>query len=164
MWHKFPSCRTLLLCLLLTGIALSQTVIKTIDAPDYPYGVAYDGTHLWVGTSSTNDAQIWQIDPADGSIEGSIPVPFEPPNGSFTVKALAHDGEYLWVFMDLPSANHPDKFYKVDPADGSILKTLDSPENNYIGGMDIINDEIWYTQYFANSDDGKDVISEQKKE
>ena len=134
------------------------TIIKTIPAPNYPYGLAFDGTYLWVGTSSTASNQIQKIDPADGSVVGSIPVPFIPPSGSYTVKALAFDGQNLWVFMDLPSANHPDKFYKVDPATGAVLKTLNSPENNYIGGMDYVDGHIWYSQYYASGVSGRDVL------
>lgn len=139
-------------------LSINAQVIKTIPAPNYPYGLTFDGTNLWVGTSSTNSDQIWKIDPADGSVLGSIPVPFIPATGSYTVKALAFDGQNLWVFEDLPSANHPDKFYKVDPNSGAVLKTLNSPENNYIGGMDYFDDHIWYSQYFASQPSGQDVI------
>ncbi len=136
----------------------SGTIIKTIPAPNYPYGLAFDGASLWVGTSSTNDNKIWKLNPENGAIQGSITVPFVPSSGSYTVKAMAHDGANLWVFMDLPSANHPDKFYKVDPSSGAVLKTLNSPENNYIGGMAYYDDHIWYTQYYASNTIGRDVI------
>lgn len=141
-----------------TTLLSAQQIIKTIPAPNYPYGLAYDGTNLWVGTSSTNSNKIWKIDPANGTVLGSITVPFIPPSGSYTVKALAWDGQYLWVFMDLPSAHHPDKFYKVNPNTGAVLKTLNSPENDYIGGMDYFDNHIWYSQYYANQVAGRDKI------
>lgn len=148
----------LLTVLVLTGFVCAQsgTVIKTIPAPNYPYGLAYDGQYLWVGTSYANNTVLHKVDPADGSVVATIPAP--NATGFFTIKALAYDGTNLWVFNDLPSASHPDKFYKIDPADGTILKTIDSPENNYIGGMTYSEDHIWYTQYFASNNDGKDVI------
>lgn len=141
-----------------TTLLSAQQIIKTIPAPNYPYGLAYDGTNLWVGTSSTNSNKIWKIDPANGTVLDSITVPFIPPSGSYTVKALAWDGQYLWVFMDLPSAHHPDKFYKVNPNTGAVLKTLNSPENDYIGGMDYFDNHIWYSQYYANQVPGRDKI------
>ena len=138
--------------------AQAGSVVNTIPAPDYPYGIAFDGTHLWVGTSATNSGGdvLWKLDPADGTVVGTIPVP--DPSGSYTVKGLGFDGTNLWVFEDLPSASHPDKFFKIDPADGTILKTINSPENNYIGGMDIVDGYIYYTQYYANQTSGRDVI------
>ena len=144
-----------ILTLLLTQMQFGQ-VIKTIPAPNYPYGLTFDGTYLWVGTSSTTGNLIYKIDPADGSVVGSIPVP--DPTGSYYIKAMAFDGQNLWVFEDLPSSNHPDKFFKVDPSNGNILKTVNSPENSYIGGMTYFDDHIWYTQYYANAISGRDVI------
>ncbi|MFQ5583289.1 MAG: choice-of-anchor D domain-containing protein, partial [Calditrichia bacterium] len=148
--------------ILLALVFFSQTglgqVITTIPAPDFPYGLAFDGQYLWVGTSYANSAGdfLWKIDPADGSVVGTIPVP--DANGLYTVKGLAYDGQYLWVFEDLPSVSHPDKFYKVDPATGTVLKTINSPENNYIGGMAFFDDHIWYSQYYAGDPGGRDVI------
>ncbi len=147
-----------LILLFFTIAGWSQTIIKTIPAPNYPYGLTFDGQYLWVGTSSITSDQIWKIDPNDGSVVGSIPVPFIPPTGSYTVKALTYDGQYLWVFMDLPSAYHPDKFYKVDPVSGNVLQTIDSPENNYIGGMAYVNGYLWYSQYYASQPDGRDIL------
>ncbi|RMH82489.1 MAG: choice-of-anchor D domain-containing protein [Calditrichaeota bacterium] len=60
--------------------------------------------------------------------------------------------------MDLPSAEHPDKFYKVDPNTGTVLKTIPSPENNYIGGMDYVDGYLWYSQYYASQPSGRDVL------
>lgn len=152
---------SIILCALISGwmpSLFAQQVIKTVPAPDYPYGITWDGSHLWVGTSSTNSNKIWKLNPADGSVAGTIDVPFQPSSGSYTVKALTFDGKELWVFMDLPSSQHPDKFYRVNPTTGDITKTINSPENNYIGGMTWHDDHIYYTQYYASSTDGRDVI------
>jgi outer membrane protein assembly factor BamB len=133
-------------------------IIKTIPAPDYSYGLTFDGSYLWVGTSYANSGGdfLWKIDPSDGSVAGNIPVP--NPNGFYTVKGLAFTGQNLWVFEDLPSASHPDKFYKVNPSTGAVLDSINSPENNYIGGMTYFDDHIWYSQYYANNTSGRDVI------
>lgn len=110
-------------------------VVKSIPAPDYPYGLTFDGTYLWVGTSYANSGGdfIWKVDTADGSIVGSIPIP--EPVTYYTIKGLTFDGQYLWVFEDLPSSSEPDKFCKMDPATGNVLKTIDSPVDDYVGGI-----------------------------
>ena len=78
--------------------AQPEGVIKTIPSPNYPYGLTFDGNYLWVGTSYAGGNSILKIDTTDGSVVGSIPVP--DPYQFYTVKALAHDGQNLWVFED----------------------------------------------------------------
>ncbi len=150
----------LIFVLLLTNFVFSSErgVIKTIPSPDFPYGLTFDGTYLWVGTSYANTSGdfLWKIDTTNGSVAGTIPVP--DPNGFYTVKALAFDGTYLWVFEDLPSSSHPDKFYKVNPANGAILKTINSPFNDYLGGMDFGNGSLWVSQYYSSSPASNNVI------
>jgi len=130
--------------------AQNEGVIRTIPSPQYPYGLTYDGSNLWVGTSSSNSDQIVKLDTTDGSIVGSITVPYVP-SGSYTVKGLTYDGQNLWVFMDLPSSDHPDKFYKVDPGTGNVLKTINSPTNNYIGGITWVDNHIWFSSYYSSN-------------
>lgn len=144
-----------LFLLLSPFLLLSQPegVIKTIPCPDYPYGLTFDGSYLWVGTSYAGGTFIWKVDTADGSIIGSIPIP--DPYQFYKVKGLAYDGQNLWVFEDISGT---DKFFKVDPNTGAVLKTFNSPENNYIGGMTYVNGHIWYSQYYASSTAGRDVI------
>ncbi|MBN1620644.1 VCBS repeat-containing protein [candidate division WOR-3 bacterium] len=132
--------------LLTVLLSFSDGVVKTVPSPSYPYGLAFDGENLWLSTSSTNSDWIWKLDTSDGAVLDSIPVPFIP-GGTYYVKGLAFDGNYLWVFMDLPSANHPDKFYKVDTSDGSVISTFNSPVNNYIGGIAFAEGNIWLSQY-----------------
>ncbi|GAB4331218.1 MAG: hypothetical protein Kow0037_07620 [Calditrichia bacterium] len=160
MRHYLPSrfrMKLLVIVLFLFSVQLvwaNGGVVKVIPAPDYPYGLAYDGTNLWVGCSYANSADVlYKIDPADGTVLGTIPVPNS--NGYYTVKGLAYDGQYLWVFEDLPSASHPDKFYKVDPATGTVLKTLNSPKNNYVGGLAFANGTLWYSDYYGTTPEGQ---------
>ncbi len=148
----------ILLLMVLGALAGTEGVIKTIPSPDFPYGLTFDGTYLWVGTSYANSAGdfLWKIDTTTGLVAGTIPVP--DPNGFYTVKALAFDGTYLWVFEDLPSASHPDKFYKVDPNSGAVLKTINSPFNNYLGGMDFGDGSLWVSQYYSSNPAEDNVI------
>ncbi len=115
-------------------------------------------TALWVGSSYANTGGdfLWKVDTTNGQVITTIPVP--DPNGYYTVKALAHDGNYLWVFEDLPSSSHPDKFFKVNPATGAILKTLNSPVNDYIGGMSFGNGSLWISQYYSSNSAYNNVI------
>ncbi len=145
----------LMLTLSFAAFAAEKGVIKVIPAPTYPYGLTYDGANLWVGTSSSNTGgdYLWKLDPQDGTVLGTIPVP-EPNVSSYTIKGLAFDGQYLWVFEDLPSSNHPDKIYKVDPANGNVLKTINSPVNNYVGGITYENGHIWLSNYYGTTPEG----------
>lgn len=146
------------LILLITFVLLLQMaqagnrgVVKTIPAPDFPYGLTYDGTYLWVGTSYANTAGdfLWKIDPADGSVVGTIPIP--EPYQFYKVKGLAFDGQYLWVFEDISGT---DKFYKVDPNTGAVLKSFPSPHNNYVGGITYANGYLWFSNYYGSSPEG----------
>lgn len=146
--------------LLLTFIGHTGTegVIKTIPAPDFPYGLTFNGNYLWVGTSYANTAGdfLWKIDTTNRAVAGTIHVP--DPNGFYRVKGLAFDGTNLWVFEDLPSSSHPDKFYKVDPANGTILKTINSQFNDYLGGMAFGNGSLWVSQCYSSSPGANNVI------
>lgn len=133
--------------------AQDKGVIKTIPSPEYPYGLTFDGTYLWVGTSYAGGDHIIKIDPNDGAHVDSIPIP--EVYQFYKVKGLAWDGTHLWVFEDVSGT---DKFFKVDPTSGTVLKTLNSPENNYIGGMTYFDDHIWYSQYYASNTSGRDVL------
>lgn len=147
---KFPIF-ILIIVLVCSLIAAERGVVKVIPAPDYPYGLTYDGTYLWVGTSYANTAGdfLWKIDPSDGSVVGTIPVP--DPYQFYKVKGLAYDGQYLWVFEDVSGT---DKFFKVDPNTGAVLKTIYSPHNNYIGGMTFQDGHIWFSNYYGSSPEG----------
>ncbi len=140
-----------LLMLTLSAIGLfagEKGVVKVIPAPDFPYGLAYDGTYLWVGTSyaNSNGDFLWKIDPSDGSVVGSIPIPYSYQ--FYTIKALAYDGQNLWVFEDISGT---DKFFKVDPNTGAVLKSFNSPVTNYVGGMAYADGFLWISQYYASS-------------
>jgi outer membrane protein assembly factor BamB len=141
-----------------SGLSGPEGVVKTIPSPDFPYGLTFDGNYLWVGTSYANSSGdfLWKIDTTDGSVVNTIPVP--DPNGTYRVKGLAFDGIHLWVFEDLPSSSHPDKIFKVNPSNGNILKTLNAPDNNYMGGMAFGNGSLWLSQYYSNNPGFDNVI------
>lgn len=96
---------------------VSCQVVYTIPSPvsEGVGGLAWDGSHLWCCPEQSG--QIYELDPADGSVISVIPAPSygEPdPNAA----GLAWDGQYLW---------HTDyghqALYKLDPTDGSIVTT-----------------------------------------
>ncbi len=89
-------------------------IVETYDAPfEYPEGLVFDGTYLWI--SSILDSDIYKYDPNTFTVVSKIPA---PGPGSMD---LAWDGEFLW------NADYDnDKIYKLDIA-GDIIKEFDSP-------------------------------------
>ena len=124
----------------------NKGVIKTIPSPEFPYGLTFDGTHLWVGTSYAGGDHIIKIDPNDGAHVDSIPIP--EAYQFYKVKGLAWDGTNLWVFEDVSGT---DKFFKVDPTTGAVLKIINSPVNDYIGGMTWVDNHIWFSSYYSSN-------------
>ncbi len=94
-------------------------VLQTCNAPDMkPGGVAFDGTHLWVGHYDTAPALIYKIDPVTCTVVHSIPQPTSPGNTG----GLTWDGSALWCCQEQYGT-----LYRLDPLDGSVLHTIPTP-------------------------------------
>ncbi len=104
--------------------AYTGQVTGSVNAPgDYPSGLTWDGKHLWVTDFKTD--KIYQID-KDGKVIRYIESPAYWPVG------LAFDGKYLWnsdAKGQIPQGDeyHNGKIYKIDPEDGTVLKTVPAP-------------------------------------
>ena len=104
--------------------AYTGQVTGSVNAPgDYPSGLTWDGKHLWVTDFKTD--KIYQI-AKDGKVIRYIESPAYWPVG------LAFDGKYLWnsdAKGQIPQGDeyHNGKIYKIDPEDGTVLKTVPAP-------------------------------------
>lgn len=117
------------------------TVADTIPTPnDFPRGLAWDGTYLWVAGFDSGIANwqylIYKIDPSDGSVVSTIQAPLY---GTSTCdpSGLAWDSDgKLWVANQAGTRD----IYRVEPSTGTILQTIDpaaTPEDLAWNGVNL---------------------------
>ncbi|OGC76992.1 MAG: hypothetical protein A2145_03620 [candidate division Zixibacteria bacterium RBG_16_40_9] len=82
----------LIICVALTNLGFSQTVIKSFVAPgdNGTWGLTWDGQSLWSASISENGSVVYQVDTL-----GKILSSFNFPYG--IVSGLTWDGNYLWI-------------------------------------------------------------------
>jgi len=133
----------ILFLLLFSTLSYSQSLIQTINAPNYSYGMTHDGSNLWVSTSNGYD--IWKLDETGQILQTLTAVTDE-------TRGLAWDGEYLWGYQYIfgSSAGKEDFIVKY-AGDGTPLDTLDSPYEDYIGGMCYAQGHLWISVYYTGS-------------
>ncbi len=138
----------IVLLLAATALAASGAVVSTIPCPDDVWGLAHDGTDLWAGQDEDVDGtpHLIQVDPADGATGLVWDIMGEDLRG------VAWDGSALWVYSWRFGSTDVDQIYQVDPADGSVLTTLDTPfaSNNYVGGMTWHGGALWVSRYYPD--------------
>lgn len=131
------------------GWAGTNGVIKIIPTGQYPGGLAWDGKNLWLGyTSSSQLRTIDKIDTADGTVLKSIPEP--NPDPAAEIRGLAWDGNYLWVYRKRFGSSTPDRWdyiYKMDTT-GTVLDSVRSPVEDYVGGLAFGEGSLWLSQYY----------------
>jgi len=105
---------------------------------DYPYGAAFDGSHLLVSEGFYGSI-IYKLDPQDGSVVGSVDV------GSVCQQpwGLAWDGTKLWI-----AAYWDNKIYAVDVSDGSMIKSFDPPGGISPTGIAFGNGVLFVMEYY----------------
>lgn len=94
------------------------SIIATYYPPFYagkPNGMAWDGTHLWVGEEA---GRIYQMTTSGDTVR-SIPSPLYY---SYEPRGLAFDGEYLWVGYQAL-----DRIYKIDTINGAVQVHYTAP-------------------------------------
>ena len=89
-----------------------------------PVGLTWDGSHIW--HSDAYDDKIYRLTPS-GIVEFSFDSPCSDPYD------LAWDGAYLWVIDAWSSDNKGNLLYKVDPATGSVVSSLQLPADYSTG-------------------------------
>jgi 5-hydroxyisourate hydrolase-like protein (transthyretin family) len=123
----------------------------SLEAPEAsPRGLAWDGTHLWVAVGDDDQApRIYQIDPADGSVENSFDAPAAQHRG------LTWDGENLWY-----SAHGTRTIYKLDPSDGTVLDQFLSPRGNdsQPRGLAWDGETLWHADAGDPNDEGRMIF------
>ena len=96
------------------------TLVNTIDSPvTYPYGLASDGTYLWL--MGQLNSTVYKID-ASGNLVDSFSFPCYISPGD-----LAFDGTYLWATDCINK-----KIHQISTS-GDLIATIVSPANNSSG-------------------------------
>lgn len=96
---------------MLTERAADLVIVNSFNAPTTGVlDLAWDGNTLWV--ASFNDYTVYNVDPVDGSLIGTIPTELQYPSG------LTFDGTNLWV-----SGKNSYQLHVISPADGTIIAT-----------------------------------------
>lgn len=91
------------------GQVVGSWFLNSSTTPVDYFGLAFDGTNLWVARSSTDE--VLQIRPSDGAVLGAVGV------GDFPW-SLAVDGVHLWVVN-----RYSEDVTKIRTADGVVLGT-----------------------------------------
>ncbi len=133
--------KILVLCVILFSKVSAESILRVIPLPGYSngyyaYGLAFDGTNLWVGDDY--DGMIYKLDTL-GNVLGS----FMGISGSN--HGLAWDGPGLWCAGDY-SSRYLIKFTPSGSRVDSVYENWD-----YIGGIGFMNGNILVSVYYPNT-------------
>ncbi|MDE4542252.1 hypothetical protein [Thermoanaerobacterium sp. R66] len=93
----------------------------SFSSPDsWPYGLAWDGTNLWL--TGFNTQKIYKLNPSTGAVISSFSSPDSWPYG------LAWDGTNLWL-----AGVNTQKIYKLNPSTGAVISSFSSPDSSPYG-------------------------------
>ena len=111
-----------------------DTLPRTEPSTGMVYGMAYDGTHLWV--SEWNSTSLFKLDPHTGETVHQIPT----PTNDTCCADISWDGtsNALWVHSNLTK-----EIYKVNPSNGSVLDNFPSPATKYPTGLCFDGKHLW---------------------
>ncbi|MGD8719605.1 MAG: hypothetical protein PVH29_12395, partial [Candidatus Zixiibacteriota bacterium] len=105
-----------------------------------PYGVAHDGSYVWVSCDEAGKESLYKCDPGTGSVLSSFRVE------TSGLLACAYDGSYLWY--DALNSSLEYYLYQADDA-GSVLSSWKSPLNRTVG-VAWDGSHLWLTSYYSN--------------
>jgi glutamine cyclotransferase len=100
-------------------------------------GTAFDGTYLY----QIAEARIDKIDPANGKVVASIPL---PDHGSNSGLAWAEGSLWVGQYRDR-------KIHQIDPETGVIKRTIES--NRFVTGVTWLDGELWHGTWEGDDSD-----------
>ncbi len=112
--------------------------VDTLMPPSqWPSGVAWDGTSLWI-VDYLSGERMFEVDPATGDTIRSFPIQYTAyPGGA------AWDGEYLYEGICPGNAGTPGSINKYT-TDGMLVDTIDPPRGTYrVQGIDHDGVFLW---------------------
>jgi len=107
------------------------------------YGIASDGSHLWVLTPD------WPYFPIKNSVVHKLELPWKLQQASFDApsygcRGLFFDGKYLWTLDDAKS-----EVYMFDPEKGTVINIFEMPDLP-LHGVVKTEDSLWSIDYQRN--------------
>jgi len=113
-------------------------VVTTFPTGDYPTGLTWDGTHVWL--ADRDCGRLYAIDPTSGALVDSVECPAFSPLG------LAYGEGSIWV-----SGYYEDGIYRLDMATRKVVDVISAPgdlttglawDNGYLWACDASAKEI----------------------
>ncbi len=138
--------RLLIFSIFISFCAFGQSLVQVLPAPDYAYGLTFDGSNLWAGSS--NGYELWQIDPETGAVTGSINALVDETRGIGWDASNSTLWAYHYIFGS--SSGREDMIINYDTG-GTPLDTLYSPYEDYIGGACFADGFFWISVYYTGS-------------
>ena len=121
-------------------VCLPAEVTATIAVGGTPFGVAADGTSIWV-TNRTSDT-VSRIDPATNSVAATITVGDRPWD-------VASDGTNIWVANAGSADPGSGTVSRIDPATNTVSATIAVGDGPYGVASDGTN--IWVTNSISGT-------------
>jgi hypothetical protein len=130
--------------------------IRPLRAPsDWPCGIAWDGTSLWV-TDYIDEMKMFRLDPSDGTVLSFFPVVYSHSPGG-----LVWDGQYFYHGSWWESGSAADGKIHKYTNDGTHVAAFDTP-GGYVrpNGLAHDGENLWVsvqeadTLYVVDPDDG----------
>lgn len=117
------------------GNLLSSTALSWLTTDGAPFGLTFDGSHLWFSVDSASNPQLLAVHPATGALARSLGVPYG-------VNEIAYDARnerllLLFYYLDIQA---------IDPVTGGLERVYSNPLGiSYMrgGGIAVRGDEIW---------------------
>ena len=117
---------------------------------NFPHGVAFDGTHVWISNEGANS--VTELNPTDGSFVRTL----SGGNYGFNLPYdIVFDGQHLWI-----TNAGGNSITEVNASDGSWIRTVSAASYgfNYPYAAVFDGAHIWVANYYGNSVTGINVV------
>jgi len=119
------------------------TFLSSFPCPagsQYPNGLAYRSSRLYISTNSISDPRVWQVRPANGSIYTSHPAP--APGVMGCAAGIAGETISYWV-----ASSTTDYIYQVGYLSGSVVSSFPAPGSHPLGLSFRSQNIMYHTDY-----------------